>query len=161
MAERPDEEDIKKWHRWFAIEANNAAWTMSESESLNEDQKEELLIIASASAYHWNSIGTELNQARSNMLLARVHTILDHGRIANRYASKAYEYFENSNSEPWEMAFAHAMLAHASYLDGDLSLYEKHYGLADNLGNQLDKEDREIFLATFKLIPTLKGSNAT
>ena len=30
MAEQPADEDLKKWHRHFAVAANNQAWTLSE-----------------------------------------------------------------------------------------------------------------------------------
>jgi hypothetical protein len=57
-------------------------------------------------------------------------------------------------SPDWEIAFAHAVLAHAAAAVNDRDLHARQYALAKDLGSALrDAEEREIFEATFARIP--------
>ena len=71
-----------------------------------------------------------------------------------KFATAAFNSIVSRNSEPWEIAFAHAILANAAAVSGDSQLHAQHYGAAKLAGESLaDKEDRDIFLATFRLVP--------
>ena len=81
MNKTPENFQLESWHRYFAIDTNNAAWSMSET---LEDvlSNTELLDMAHASAWHWRVVGTPLNQMRSTMLLALIHARMDMGPSA-------------------------------------------------------------------------------
>jgi hypothetical protein len=66
------DEDLKKWHRRFAVEANNRAWTVSEKRELTSEERTELLYAAYAAAYHWSKVGTAAQVAQAELLLGRV-----------------------------------------------------------------------------------------
>jgi hypothetical protein len=52
------------------------------------------------------------------------------------------------------VAFAHAILANAGAASGNAQLHAQHYVKAKELGESLiDPQDKEIFIATFNLIP--------
>ena len=72
MANTPDNLLPESWHKYFAIEANNAAWTLSESLA-DISLRTEVLDLAHASAWHWRVAGKEIHHMRSVMLLALVH----------------------------------------------------------------------------------------
>lgn len=113
-----------------------------------------MLNAAHASAYHWSKIGTDLNQARARMLLGHVHAELGMGATALAYARASFEYLAAHNPPDWEIAFAHAVLAHAAAAAGEADLHQRHFARADELGRAIaDPEDREIFLKTFNAIP--------
>ena len=152
MAERPPPEEIAKWDRWFAIECNNRAWRLSEARSRTQAEDEEMLHCAHAAALHWGKVGTELHNARAKMLLAHVHALL--GRpTAMAYARESFDYVTSHDSPPWEVAFAHAILAGAAAATGDHAVHAKHYAVAKTLGATLpDPEEKEIFDATFRAI---------
>ncbi len=78
MSSLPDQEQLAKWHRFFAIEGNNAAWQLAERDGGQSDP-ETLLNLAHASAYHWQHSGNPLNAMRARMLLAHVHALLGLG----------------------------------------------------------------------------------
>jgi hypothetical protein len=92
MSKTPENLQPESWHRYFAIKANNAAWNMSESleDVLNHT---ELLDAAHASAWHWRVVGTTLNQMRSTMLLALIHSRMNMGPSAWSYAESMKKYF--------------------------------------------------------------------
>jgi len=154
MTEQPIEDDVLAWHRRFAVDANNRAWTLSEKTELPAEERRELLYAAYAAAYHWSKVGTEQHIARAELLLGRAHALLGHGDLATKFATASFNSIVSRNSEPWEIAFAHAILANAAAVSGDAQLHAEHYREAKRVGENLaDKEDRDIFLATFRLIP--------
>lgn len=154
MPGQPADADIGKWHRWFAIEANNRAWRLSESASRTEAEDAEMLSAAHAAAFHWSKVGTALHIARAQMLLGHVHALLGHAKPAIAFARASYDFVTTRDSPPWEVAFAHAVLANAAAAASDRTLHRKHYEEAKTLGAALtDEEERSIFDATFVRVP--------
>ena len=162
MPEQPSEQDVRMWHRWFAVEANNLAWTLSGRANLGVQEKTELVYAAYASAYHWSKVGTEEHMARAELLLGRVHALLGQGDLAMRCATAAFRSITSRESEPWEVAFAHAILANAAAASGDHQAHGEHYAQARALGEGLtDVQDKSLFFATFNLIPAPDTSSGT
>jgi len=147
-------EEVAKWTRRLAIECNNRAWRLAEAEGRTAAEDEEMLHCAHAAALHWSRVGTELHQARATMLLAHVHALRGRGESAMDYATQSFDYVASHDSPPWEVAFAHAVLANAAAAAGKRDLHGKHYGIAKVLGASLpDEEERAIFEATFRVVP--------
>ncbi|MCO6457211.1 MAG: hypothetical protein J5I93_18090 [Pirellulaceae bacterium] len=151
---QPTPDEIARFHRWHAVESNNLAWKLSEQTSRTAAEDELMLDAAHASAYHWGQVGTELNQVRAQMLLGQVHAALGQGTTALNYARRSSEYFAARETPDWELAFAHAVLAHAASAAGDAALHQQHYALAEQLGQAIaDPEDQAVFRQSFQRIP--------
>jgi hypothetical protein len=147
-------EESAKWTRRLAIECNNRAWRLSEAVNRSAEEDEEMLHAAHAAALHWGKVGSELNRARATMLLGHVHALRGLGSSALAYARAAFEYVVARESPPWEIAFAHAVLANAAAAAGERPLHAKHHAVARTLGAALpDAEEREMFEATFRVVP--------
>ncbi len=153
MKNPPNADEIATLHRWFAIECNNRAWTLTEQAERTAGEDDELLAAAHTSAFHWRAIGTERQRALADVLLARTHALLNHPALALRYAGRAHAYFTAHESEPWESAFAEAVMAHAAAVAGRPEEHAAHHARAAAIGANLDPEDRRIFLATFDRLP--------
>lgn len=152
--EAPTPEDLEKWHRWFAVECNNRAWQLAEQQSRSPAEDEEMLHRAHAAALHWSQVGGEPEQARAAMLLGHAHALLRDGKRALKYARQAFDYVASQDdTAPWELAFAHAVLANAAAANDESSLHATHYARAKALGGALSDEERAIFDATFRVIP--------
>ena len=150
-------EELAKWTRWFAIECNNRAWKLADSLSRTPAEDEEMLHAAHAAALHWNEVGTQLNHMRATMLLGHVHALLGDGARAMGYAQEAFDYVMAHDSPPWEVAFAHAVLANAARAARLGALHAKHYAIALAEGNALpDAEERAIFETMFRTVPVPK-----
>jgi hypothetical protein len=148
-------EEVSRSHRWHAIECNNLAWRLADQATRTSHEDEVMLNAAHASAFHWAQVGTELNLARAKMLLAHVHAALRHGEIALGYARQSHEFLAASGPPDWEIAFSHAVFAHAASSAGDEALHQHHFARAQELGNAIaDPEDKDIFFKTFALIPS-------
>lgn len=153
MADRPSVEEIAKWQKWFAISCNNRAWELVEREHRSPAESHELLHTAHAAAWHWARVGTELHDARAQMLLGVAHALAGDGGLALRYATSSFNYFNEHEAPDWEQAFAHATLAAAAAAAGQRELHVEHYAEAKRLGEAIaDAEDRNVFMKTFDRI---------
>jgi hypothetical protein len=151
---QPETADLAQWHRFFAIEGNNRAWRLAEAERTAE-QRAEMLDAAHAAAWHWKAVGTELHRMRAHMLLAEVHALLGHGATAMAYANGMHGYFLGKNDTPdWELAFTHAIQAHAAHAAGERDAHRSGYALAEAAVAAIkDEEDRAIVLEIFRNVP--------
>ena len=113
-----------------------------------------MLHAAHASACHWARVGTALNEARANMLLGMAHALAGDGPLALRYATSAFNYFNEHDAPAWEQAFVHATLAAAAKAAGNPDLHREHYAEAARLGEGIaDPQDREVFMRSFTQVP--------
>jgi hypothetical protein len=154
MPSTPTDTDLKSWHRFFAIECNNRAWDLA---ARTRDIREslEMLNAAHSAAWHWGKIGIELNNMRAKMLLARVHTLVGYGSSALALASEARSYFVGRETPAWELAFVHAIYAHAAHLTGDRVAHRSAYEDALAAAALITQdEDRKVFRETFDRVPT-------
>ena len=154
MAQETNPDESQAWRRRFAAMANNRAWDLSEAAARSADEAAEMLDAAHAARFLWRGIGNEKNAAHADLLLAQVHALLGHGAAAMQYANAAFAFFSNGTSLPWELAFAHAVLAHAAHADGNAALHRQHYRKAAEAAQAITvPENRKIFDATFRGIP--------
>ena len=113
-----------------------------------------MLHAAHAAAWHWARVGTDLNEARAQMLLGFAHALAGDGPLALRYAMSCFNYFNEHAAPDWEQAFVHATLAAAAHAAGNTALYAEHYAEATRLGDAIaGPEEREIFLRSFRQVP--------
>jgi hypothetical protein len=145
--------EVGGWHKRFAMSCNNRAWELSVQDR-TPSQDREMLETAHASAWHWSQIGTELNRMRATMLLAEVHALLGYGSSAISYAREMRTYFLGQDTPDWELAFTHAIYAHAAFAAGDLAEHRSAYHKAvDALRAIADEDDRSIVAKTFSQVP--------
>ena len=149
-----EEEKTPERHRNFAIECNNRAWDLCvQVRTAAED--EELLNAAHAAAFHWGHAGNERNHMRATMLLAEAHALLGLGPTALAYANRMKGYFlQQSDTPDWELAFTHAIHAHAAAVAGAVEDHKASYAQAEAaIAAIAAEEDRQIVMATFEQVP--------
>jgi hypothetical protein len=154
MPKTPEDASPKGWHRYFAAEANNEAWTLAEAPHARRDAFA-LLNAAHASAWHWQVIGNVLNLQRALMLLAQAHAVAGLGQSALRYADDMRAYLLGEPSTPdWELAFMHAIHANAAHAAGELAKHERSYASAESAIRALaDENDRAMVTRIFEHVP--------
>lgn len=154
MPKEPEDAKPESWQRFFASIANNQAWQLAEGFSADTDSVE-LLNAAHAAAFHWQAVGTELHHMRARMLLAHVHALVGHGRTALALAQQVRSYFLAQPDAPdWELAFVHAIHAHAAQAAGDAEQHASSYATAKQAFEAIaDAEDREIVARTYQKLP--------
>ena len=153
MSEPAETTDAPAWHKRFAMACNNRAWELSVRER-SKAEDSEMLDMAHASAWHWAQIGTELNRMRATMLLAEVHALLGMGASALAYARDMRDFFLGQETPDWELAFTHAIHAHAAHVAGQTAEHREAHGRASAaLAAIADEEDRKIVAQTFDHVP--------
>jgi hypothetical protein len=146
-------DEAAAWHKRFAMSCNNRAWDLA-AEPRTAAQEREMLDAAHASAWHWSQIGTEQNRMRATMLLAEVHALAGHGASAMAYAREMRSYFLGRDTPDWELAFTHAICAHAAHASGDAAEHRSAYRMAVEALNAIaDADDRAIVARTFEQVP--------
>lgn len=154
MTEQPSQETIDQWHRWFAIECNNSAWDLASRSSRTSAEDEEMVNLAYAAALHWSKVGKPIHQARADVTLAHALALAKRGELALRHAQRCLAFFEANPAEEWDIAFAHAEVAHAAAVEGNAVLHAQHYALAKEHGHAIqDETDRKIFMDELARIP--------
>jgi hypothetical protein len=155
MSNEPAENTSAAWHRYFAVAYNNRAWDLSIRERDPADE-DEMLNAAHASALHWAEVGTELNRMRATMLLAEVHALLGQGKSSLAYARAMRGFFLDRDDTPdWEIAFTHAIDAHAAHVAGDTKAHETAYREAQAALDAIsDPGDREVVQQTLDHVPS-------
>ena len=145
--------DITTWQKRFAMDTNNRAWDLAVVPRTPAEDRE-MLDAAHASAWHWSAIGTELNRMRATMLLAEVHAQLGHGASAFGFAQEMHNYFTSHDTPDWEIAFTHAIYAHAASVAGASAVHRRAYENAiAAIAAIADDEDRAIVMKTFSKVP--------
>lgn len=151
--EHPSSEELARFHRFFAVEANNEAWQRTLDELASMDHTA-MLNAAHAAAYHWAVVGTDLNAFRATLLLAHVHAYCGHGEIAWTYAMQCNDFFERHALAGWEGSFTLMIIAQAAYVSGRPDQHRNWYDrAAAHIEAIEDKTDREIVEMTWKNIP--------
>ena len=147
------DEDATAWHKRVAAQCNNRAWELSTAQR-TPPQDREMLDAAHASAFHWAKIGTELNHMRATMLLAEVHALLGHGQMALAFAQQMRNYFLGRETDNWELAFTHAIHAHAAAVAGKSDEHRAAYQAAiAAIAAIASEKDRVIVARTFSQVP--------
>ncbi len=150
----PTSEELARFHRYFAVECNNAAWDLAAKPGRTPRDNRAMLYRAYSAAYHWEEIGSPLNDARAEVTLAQVHALLGQGDLALEYAQSCLEYFQENPAEDWDLAFAHLVMAHAAAAASDAVLHTRHYEEARRLGEAIaDEGDRTVFYEELASIP--------
>ena len=101
-----------------------------------------------------SDLRTPENAALADLLLGQVHALLGHGADALAHARAAHAFLAPAERPGWQVAFAHAVLAHAAHVAGDAQLHARAHAHAVAAAALLDAQDRRIFDASFGTVPT-------
>lgn len=144
---KPTEEEIAKWTRWFAVECNNQAWELADTDERSDAEAERMLRLSHAAALHWSSVGKEVHNMRADVLLAWTHALAGRGGEAKVYIDRAASALENiEGSGDWDRAFMPVAKAFACQAAGDTAGAEAARGELDTARALLDDEgDLKVF----------------
>jgi hypothetical protein len=115
----PDPDDVRRWHRLFAVELFNRSWDLLEMEERSADDDAEMLAAAFGSAWHWQQVGTAENIALGDHQIAKVASHVGQPALALHYARRALEAIEIGHFGDWQVAAAYEGMARACAAAGD------------------------------------------
>lgn len=135
-------------HRKLAIETNQRTWKLLENPARTPAESEEMVHAAHTSLWHWLKAGTGVNHQRGAWLISRVCAELGRAVEARHYLDLTFDLTRANKADlaDFDFAFAEALAARVSALEGRKDFARKHYADAKKLGDALpDEEDRKIF----------------
>jgi hypothetical protein len=142
------------WHRRFAIDLYNVAWTLLDSPKRTPDQDGELLAAAFGSRWHWGQVGSDEQWAVGDWFIGHVSARLGLGDVALRFSRRALERVEAMGGGDWLLASTYEGMARAHAAAGDKAERDAWFGRAIGaLDDISDPEDRELIASQLASIP--------
>lgn len=144
---KPTDEEIAKWHRWFAVECNNEAWSLADQPKRTSVEDEQMLRLAHTAAMHWAKVGGPVHVLRADVLLAWVHAAAGLGMEAQRYAERAAGALDTVEGVgDWDRAFMPIAMCFGHHAAGDSASADTAAAQLDAARQTLtDEEDRKVF----------------
>ena len=142
--------------RALAVELFNRTWELLELPSRTEQQDDEMVDAAHASAWHWRNVGTPANAARAHWLCARVYATLGRAEAALLHARRAVEIVAvgGEGLEDWDAAAASEGMARALLACGNPTAAASWKQRAiTELERIADPEDRIQIAADLESLP--------
>jgi hypothetical protein len=139
-------------HRQLAVNLFNQTWEYLDKQR-TADEDYQMVLIAHASCYHWSQCGTELEQARGEWLISRVHSVLEQGSIALWHAQRSLDLCIKNGFGGFDLAFGYEAVARAYACLGVRNEMNKAMNEAKAAAeNILDEGDKKY---TFREIDTI------
>ncbi len=113
-------------HKKLASTLFNHVWRLMETTDRTSAQDDEMLHAAHASRHHWGVVGSEVNWARGEWLIARVNAVLGHANAAVRHAERCLHWCESGVLGTFDFAYAHEAIARGAALQGDAARRDEH-----------------------------------
>jgi len=135
----------------------NKTSTLMEKADRSQEEDDELVHCAHASAYHWLQVGTAANRARSEWQCSRMYTVLGRAEPALHHARRCLEICESEPAalEDWDLPFAYEALARAYAAAGDAVETSRYLELArSSSAAVVDDDDRALIEADLATIRT-------
>jgi tetratricopeptide (TPR) repeat protein len=140
--------DLAKAHRWFAIELNNRAWELVEAPARTGEETAEMLSAAHAARYHWRQVGTPINFARADSLVATAYLAAARPEVALGYAQSCLQQCEQPGNDAtrFDRACAYGAVACALGGLGKREQAKGYYAQAlEQVAHFESAEDRSVF----------------
>jgi hypothetical protein len=145
--------DVRRAHRWFAVELNNLAWELVEANDRSAAETERMIHCAHGACFHWLEVGDLLNHLRAQCLLATAYakaglaeSALRHGErclILSREAGQTQTAFDR--------ATAHGCASAAHLAVGRIAEARSEHQLARSAAAGLAEPSEKLLFA--KLYP--------
>lgn len=158
---KPPPEEVARWQRGLAAQANNRAWSLTEQPTRGADEDEEMLQAAHAAMHFWKIVGDANQKAHAAQLVAHAYACLRLPGPASHYLAKSAPVFMDASAAPWEQALAHAVAANVAAASNDTAAHAMHHREARaRLDALADPEDRAILEKTFAVLPRPSADDA-
>lgn len=141
--------DADAAHRNFSVEAFNAAWDIIDRLDRSDDETDEMINLAHASAWHWtqrNDVRPK-NRSISAWQLSRVYAEAGRYEEAERWANRSLEIAEAGSVGPVFTGYAYEALARLANETGDTDKRDEWLALAREQAEMVDdKLDKKQLL---------------
>ena len=124
--------DVKRAHRWFAVELNNLAWQLAEAPERSLLDNQRMIHAAHGACFHWLEAGNLVNHLRAQCLLSTAYAKAGLADAAVRHARKCIELSHEAGDQQtaFDRATAHGCLSAAYAIAGRVTEARAEHQLA-------------------------------
>lgn len=143
---KPPKEITDEQHKKLAIDLFNSTWGLIELSFRTPEETDAMIHGAHTSRYHWEAFSGHdpCNLSRGEWQISHVYAILKMPDSAIYHGKRCLEICEDNGIGDWDIAFAHEALARAYAAAGDRQGFERHYTMAQVLGENIcDLDDKK------------------
>jgi hypothetical protein len=135
--------DLKKGHRWFAVELNNLAWDCIEADTRTDEQLQVMIHAAHGACFHWLQVGDVLNHLRAQNLLAVAYYTAGLPGPAVRHAEQCLQLSAQAGDSQtaFDLACVHGCAALAYRQAGDSQRAKEQRNALERAITNLEVED--------------------
>jgi len=134
-------------HKQLAVDLFNGTWELLDTENRTAEQDESMVHMAHASRYHWGVVGTPMNRARGEWLIARVYAKLQRYAQSLHHAKLYFEACKQQDVGSFDLAFAYEGLARA-IANEQPDQAQIYITEAQRIGEGIDEADDRTWLQT-------------
>lgn len=152
--------DPAQGHRVFSVEAFNSAWDLIEKDDRSDEDVEEMIALAHASAWHWarRADVRPKNRTISAWQLSRVYAEAGRYDESERYARRSLEIAEADDVGPVFTGYAYEALARIAAERNDDGQRDEWVAKARAEADKIDDEqDRERLLKDLESLTEANG----
>ena len=144
--------DVRRAHRWFAVELNNLAWDLVEQPDRDREGTERMIHAAHGACFHWLQVGDLLNHLRAQCLLTTAYARAGLAESALRHAERCLELSKEAGDSQmaWDLAMTHGCASLAFAVAGRLDEARGQHIFAMNVVASFDDpSERSLFERLF------------
>ena len=140
---------VEEFHKKMATQNNNGIWPILDKENPTDDELEQAMHMAHTARYHWSKVGTVVNAARAEYMLARIYAHMKRGEPALFHANRGFELSKEAETinewKDWDMPFIYEALARAHAAAGNKNDCKMYKDLAQKATDAIEgEEDKKI-----------------
>jgi len=143
-------------HKKLAIDLFNTTWSLIEQPFRTEEETDAMIHAAHASRYHWEQVFERdlCLLGRGEWQISHVYALLKMPDSALYHAKRYLAICEENGFGDWDIAYAHEAMARAYAAAGDREGFQKHYAMAQVLGENIgDLGDKKQLFADLSAQP--------
>lgn len=152
----------QKIHKQFSVQCFNACWDLIEKADSTPDDMENMILLASASLWHWKQRADCMpsNLSTGYWQMARVMTLAGQFKSAHTWAERCQEISEAEPLGTFYLGYAHEAFARLAATQGDTISARQQIELAKDLLRRVDDDEERSFLeADLNTIPVDGAGN--
>ena len=137
------EDRAQNAHAHFSVDCFNRCWELIDKAHRTADEKEEMLLLAQASLWHWKQRTDckPLNMSIGYWQASRVFALAEKREMASFYAERCLEVSQSAELAPFYLGYAYEALARAALAGGAVERAAEYLAKAKSELRRVDDKD--------------------
>ncbi|MBN2586633.1 MAG: hypothetical protein JXR55_04995 [Candidatus Fermentibacteraceae bacterium] len=150
-----EEEARQLIHKYYSAECFNSCWGLIDIDSRSAGQNEDMILLASASLWHWKQRDDcqPMNLSVAYWQMGRVNCLAGNVAMAEYWADRCVSTSEEGDLPPFYLGYAYEVMANVNILKAEPTVAGKYMKLArEQLAMVTDEESRGFLEADLEAL---------